>query len=450
MSQPRALPLAKVLAFSCGSIGTGLFSAAPAVMLLIYMTDTLGVPSGLAGLAVMGPKLADVLLDPLFGQLSDRTRTRWGRRRPWMLAGAVLLPVFFAMLFAAPRGAPMTSFWWVTLAYGLAGAAYAAFSVPYVTIPSEISHDTHERTRLMAFRSAFVMVGVLLGSALPPILVEQFGGGAEGYATVGVVLAVICLAAMCTPLLGLSGVALLEPVSHAPAEERVGVFRNRAFRWLTLIHVLQLFAVGMTMAAAPFVAVYAIGADKSASGVFLLAMLATAILAMPAWARVCRGAGKTAAFAGGALVYAAAMILLWLVPRGAPAAFPFIGMLAGVGFAAVQMVPYAMLADLIHAHGRRHGFGREGAFTGWWTAAEKVGLAIAPFATGLIIQASGFVSSLDGKALQPDGVPQAVLLAAGACPALIVLLSLWPLRKIGREDFLNPQDAETKEMRRVA
>lgn len=449
----RPLGIARVLAYSCGSVGTGLFSAAPAVMLLIYMTDTLGVPSALAGLAVMGPKLADVLLDPVFGVASDRTRSRWGRRRPWMLAGALLLPAAFALLFAAPRGEPMLSFWWVFIVYGLAGAAYAIFSVPYVTVPSEISRDTHERTRLMAFRSAFVMIGVLLGSALPPIMVERMGGGVAGYAGVGVTLAVICLAAMLAPLAALRGVKLLEPDAGAhPAvlASMKAVFADPDFRWLTLIHILQLFAVGMTMAAVPFVAVYALGGGKSLGGVFLLLMLGSAILAMPLWATLCRRLGKSSAFALGALIFSLSMLLLWLVPTHAPRMFTAIAVLAGVGFAAVQMVPYAMLTDIVYGHGRRHGFGSEGAFTGWWTAAEKVGLAIAPFATGLIIQASGFISSLEGQVAQPPAVRDAVLFAAGACPALIILVSLWPLRQIGKPPQAGSSNREQGESHGVA
>jgi GPH family glycoside/pentoside/hexuronide:cation symporter len=166
------------LAYGAGSIGAGIFSTIPGLLLLFYLTDTLAVPAGLAGLAILIPKLWDIVTDPIVGAWSDRTRTRWGRRRPFLLAGALLLPPCFMALFMAPVGDPTVSFFWVLIAFCAAAGAFTLFQVPYATMPTEMTGDYHERTTLVAYRMAFLTVGILAGGALAPELIE--GGGRRG------------------------------------------------------------------------------------------------------------------------------------------------------------------------------------------------------------------------------------------------------------------------------
>src|SRR5512143_1518732 len=96
------LPRGIHVAYAAGAIGTSIFGMVPGLLLLYFMTDTLGIAPGLAGATLAAGKLWDVAIDPIIGALSDRTRSPWGPRRPWMLAGAVLMPLAFAALFAVP------------------------------------------------------------------------------------------------------------------------------------------------------------------------------------------------------------------------------------------------------------------------------------------------------------------------------------------------------------
>ena len=195
MSAPP-LRRALCLAYGAGSIGAGIFSTIPGLLLLFYLTDTLAVPAGLAGLAILIPKLWDIVTDPIVGSWSDRTQTRWGRRRPFLLAGALLLPLCFMALFMAPVGDPIVSFFWVLIAFCAAAGAFTLFQVPYATMPTEMTGDYHERTTLVAYRMAFLTVGILAGGALAPELIEAGGGGVAGYASMSVVLALVTMAAM--------------------------------------------------------------------------------------------------------------------------------------------------------------------------------------------------------------------------------------------------------------
>src|SRR3954462_12149113 len=140
------------LGYAVGSIGTAAFGTVPGLLLLYYLTDVLGVAAGIAGLVVFAPKAWDVVLNPWIGNRSDRTESRWGPRRPWMLAGGVALPPLFVLIFAGPGSPSTLAAGWVTVAFLLAATAYGCFQVPYVAQPAEITDDPAERTTLMSWR----------------------------------------------------------------------------------------------------------------------------------------------------------------------------------------------------------------------------------------------------------------------------------------------------------
>ena len=101
------------LGYALGSIGTAAFGTVPGLLLLYYLTDELGVAAGIAGLVVFAPKAWDVVLNPWIGSRSDRTESRWGPRRPWMLAGGLALPPLFVLIFVGPSTPPGLAAVWV-------------------------------------------------------------------------------------------------------------------------------------------------------------------------------------------------------------------------------------------------------------------------------------------------------------------------------------------------
>ena len=159
VAEPRTHRLSRrvLLGYGIGSLGTGIYSSTPGVLLLFFMTDTLGIPASLAALGVSLPKLWDMLADPVVGGLSDRTRSRWGRRRPWLLGGSLLMLVSYIFLFTVPHFESMyASFLYVTGMFALSATAYAIFAVPYTAMAAEMSDSSQERVRIMAYRMTLV------------------------------------------------------------------------------------------------------------------------------------------------------------------------------------------------------------------------------------------------------------------------------------------------------
>ncbi|MBN9613475.1 MAG: MFS transporter, partial [Actinobacteria bacterium] len=152
MHGPR-LPRGVIARYATGSLGTGGFATLPGLVLVYYLTDSLGVTAFAAGVIVTLAKVWDVLIDPVIGGLSDRALAHTGTRRGPMLLGAVGLPIAFILTFAVPPGlSPWISALWVLIAFIAAATFFSLFQVPYIALPAELTSGYDERTRLLTWR----------------------------------------------------------------------------------------------------------------------------------------------------------------------------------------------------------------------------------------------------------------------------------------------------------
>ena len=179
------------IGYGSGSVATGAFGTVPGLMLLPYLTDSLGIAALAAGFIVFLPKAWDVILNPIAGRISDRTVDPRGPRRPWLLRAGLALAVAFALLFAAPEmGSKVVEAAWVLVCFLACATAYAFFQVPYVSMPAEMTSSYDERTRLMTWRVAILAFTIMLAGATAPLIRDAVGGRA-GYRVMGVVMAVV-------------------------------------------------------------------------------------------------------------------------------------------------------------------------------------------------------------------------------------------------------------------
>ena len=418
------VPRRIILSFSIGSIGTGIYLTVPSVLLLFYLTEVLAVSPGLAGLAVFLPRLWDMATDPLMGWVSDRTRSRFGRRRPYLLVGGILTALTFAFLFSAPElSSERLNFLYVLIVYILSATAYTIFAVPYLSMPSEMSADPDERASIMAWRLTFAMAGVLAGSAAAPALVDLFGGGRAGFAAMSWVLGGACALTM---LIAFFGTARA-PVVAAPATldgarpRMLDALRDRSFRRLAGAYVIQLAGLAVFTGAAPYFVIYIAGRDEGAIATVFLVLLGGTLLSLFFWAAIARRIGKVRAYFSAAVITVAGLTALWTPVE--PGDWPIVlasTAIIGIGFGGLKLLPFAMLTDIIHV-AREEGRDAAGIFTGVWTAAEKGGLAIGPLIVGLFLATGGFSS---GAEAQSAHAILWVRFAFAAAPALLVLLSL--------------------------
>lgn len=422
---PAELPRGVRVGYGLGSVATGAFGTVPGLLLLPYLTDTLGVAAAVAGLVVVLPKAWDVLLNPVAGRISDRHVSPRGPRRPFLLRAGAALAVCFALLFAGPPlGSTALEASYVVVLFLACASAYAFFQVPFVAMPAEITDSYDERTRLLTWRVALLALTILVSGASAPAIRDALGGHA-GYRAMGVFVALLILVGTVGAYVGTrrAPVGTASPAGGSLAEQLRTVAQVRDFRMLLTTFVLQALATGAMLAGVDYVARVVLG-DAAASTYLFVFFVGPALLLTPAWAVLGRRRGKKAGYVAASLVLVAGALLLLLaghVPTGV--VYAATG-LVGVGYAGAQVFPLSMLADVAAVDAARSGQNRTGVFTGVWTAGETLGLALGPGVFALVLAAGGYVSSTSADAGQPESARTAIVLGFSLLPAALTLASL--------------------------
>ncbi|MFD6952218.1 MULTISPECIES: MFS transporter [unclassified Nocardiopsis] len=428
------LTRARLLGYGAGSVGTGVFSALPGLLLLYYLTDVLGVPAGPAGLVLVLPKVWDMLADPVIGVASDREAARTGRRTRLMLTGALTLPVLFAAMFAAPVSAPVWSAVWVGCAFLLATTAFNLFQVPYVALPAEISPRRDQRARAMSWRVVCLTLGILAAGGLAPVVVESAGGGRAGHLVMGEAIGLLLGTALLASTAGTRwivsrpGPRVLGPVAALRAARG-----NRAFFRLALAFALQALAVSVMLAAAPYVAAHLLD-DYGLTSAMFVCVVGPSLVAVPAWSAAARRFGTVRCYlAAVAAIAASALLLLPAVLSEQAVPVLAVTGLVGLCYTGLQLLPLSLLPETVREDAGRSGQAQAGTFTGMWTGLETGAMALGPGLFAAVLGLTAFRSAEASAAVaQPDSALAGIGAGFSLLPAALFLASLPPLLALRR------------------
>lgn len=424
----NTVPRGVRLGYGMGSFCTATVNAVPGLLLLFYMTNFLAVPAWLAGVVVTAPKVWDLVINPLVGRWSDRTVSRWGPRRPWLLAGACTLPIVFFLIFAGPQLTGYAAAAYVGVCFLATATAYALFEVPYKAMPGEMTNDYHERTSLLQWRMVFIGAATAISGVLAPAIATSDGanGTLSSYRVMALTIAVILLVAMLGSFFGTARA----PMTGAPEADRGGwreqfaaVKGNRPFVWLTVLACTQMLAVSMMLAAAPYFATYTLGSPGATQTLFA-ALVGPILLTMPLWVRVAKRLDKRGAMVLAVVLFGGGTTAAIATPLFGPVWAHVMILLVGVGYAGLQLMQFSMLADVIAEDAERTGKRRAGVLTGLWTAIESGVSSFGALIFGVTLSISGFIESEPSRPVeQPDSAVTAVLIGQTAIPALIIFAS---------------------------
>lgn len=430
MAESDPLPRGLRFGYGAGSVATGAFGTVPGLMLLPYLTDTLGIAALLAGFIVFAPKAWDVILNPIAGRISDRTQDPRGPRRPWLLRAGLALAASFALIFAGPDlDSRAFDAIWVLVLFLLCATAYAFFQVPYVAMPAELTSSYDERTRLMTWRVVILAFTILLAGATAP-LIRDAVGGRDGYRVMGVVMALIIGFGAVAAYIGTRSapVTTVEPGPGSLRDQLRIVAGARDFRLLLTTFLIQALAVGCMLAGVDYLAGDVLDKD-GATTILFVCFVGPALVLTPAWSAVGRRIGKKQGYLISSVVLALGALLA-VVARTEQASLVYAATaLVGVGYAGCQVFPMAMLPDAAAVDAKRTGTTRVGVYTGVWTAGETLGLALGPGVFAVMLALGGYVSSTDGNAVQPDSALTAITLGFSVLPAILIAVSLYWLSR---------------------
>lgn len=397
------------------------------VFLPKYYADVVGINLTVLGVVVLLSRVWDAVIDPAIGALSDRTVSRWGRRRPWMAGGAVPLALTFVLLVVIPH---IESVWLEGLYLGALTFVFFFFwttvTVPYEALGAELSFDYDERTRLLGAREAAVLAGTLLAAVIP--IVVGIGGDLsrhlpserQRYLLLGGIYALLTVA--------LVGICVVNVPERRWAESQrprgflrsIGsIFRNQPFR--TLLSAYAVSALGVSVAATTilFYTEYVLG---SAGGpVFLAMYLGIGTLTVPGWIYVARRLDKRRAWLSALGVNTGAFVWAMLLGWGDAKWFAVIVLLSALGLGGVMGLPPSMQADVIDYDEWTSGRRREGEYIGFWSIVKKLAAAASAGLAFPILDISGYVPGVEQQA--PGAVWALRLLYVGT-PSVCNLIAM--------------------------
>ncbi|WP_106848901.1 MFS transporter [Blastococcus sp. Marseille-P5729] len=420
--------------YSMGALATGAFGTVPGLLLLPYLTDTLGVSALLAGLIVFLPKAWDVVLSPMVGRWSDHAAVRTGSRRPYLLWGGVALAVSFALLFAGVFTDATGGAWWTAIMYSLCATAVAFFGVPYMAMPAEMTDSYHERTRIQTLRVAFLAVAILISGAGAPAI-RNAVGGADGYRVMGFFVATVMLIGVLGAYFGTRNARRATVLFNEGTlwTQLRSVMKVRDFTLLAFSFAIQYVSIGMMLAGVDYIANYYLNSDAGASIIFVL-FVGPALITMPLWNRLGQRFGKKTGFMFSTSLMLLGVALNSVVLLGfSPATGKYFAyalvMVVGVGYAGAQVFPVAMLHDTAAVDARRTGVNRIGLFTGVWGAIDTVTMAAGTGMFAVMLAIGNYAPAIG---LTPDGprnpAMTEMILAFTLVPAVFFIISLILLR----------------------
>jgi GPH family glycoside/pentoside/hexuronide:cation symporter len=433
-------------AWGVGSVGTVSVLTITSLLLLFFMTTVLGIPPALAGTLLFGAKLFDAFAAPIMGGVSDSWQGRWGRRAPFLFAGAAVCALGVALVFNPPANladTPLSG--WMLMSLLVIALGYTLFNVPYLAMPAEMTEDRLERTSIMSWRIGFISVGGLL-IGLMPQLAAMLGGGRHGYSMVGFLLALIIFLTMGTA--GLAALRTRRVASTGTTSARgirryAPVLANRAFMLVMAAKILQLIGIASLTASILFLLKSVLGAPDSAVAFYVSAATVGTMTTIPVWARLNKRVSKQTLYIIACLAYSA-MVLTWLLGRyGEPLEIIMArGFFTGICTGGVLLMGQSLLPDAIDEDCRKTGIRREGLYAGAYSLVEKLSSAVGPLIIGVILQIFHFQPSLGPGVPQPDDAIMGIYFGASILPATLYALSVIPLWFIKLEPVAPAAPAE--------
>lgn len=429
------LSLGICLSFGIGTVGVSIVLNTVSVYFPALMSTVLGVSPAIAGALLTASKLYDIVIDVLIGGYSDRVRSRWGRRRPFLLAGALTSFASLLMIFWVPMLEGTALLTYMMAALIIYSTGYALFNVPYLAMPAEMTNTYQQRLNLISYRTSFVGLGQLLSLAVTAKLIDMGGGGTPGFRLMGTVMACIALATMLTCFFGTANARMLERASsHGFTwKEMKSFFGNRPMMMLMGAKLTQYISFGIMQ---PANLLFLLNVLKTGyTGMIHLSVVQNVVVfaSMPIWVRLGKRFGKRNCYLAGVAIMIPASLSWYGTTAGIEMWEIWIRAAAfGFGSAGSLLMSTSMLPDAMEYDRLRTGLRREGLVASLYCINEKLGFAIGALILGSMLSAGGYIPTMGGQIVdQPAAAIDALFAVKAFVPAAALsvgLIMIWLYR----------------------
>ena len=435
--------------YGSGDLGFSLTSTIIGVYFLFFLTDVVGINVKIAGLAIFIGRTWDYINDPLFGYISDRTRTRWGRRRPFLLFGAIPFAIFFTLMWwKPPFQGDFALVAYYTVIYMLYDASATMIYMPYFALTPELTSDYDERTSLTSVRALFSLFGSLLAFTIPLLIVSNFS---PEYANSVLIMGLVFGFASAIPLwLVFFGSRerpeFMNQKQPGLRESIRASMGNRPFLFSAAIYLFTWVSIDILQASILYFIIHVVNQENN-NELIMASIFVIAMFALPLWTWVSRRLNKRIAYIIGVAFLATSLLVLVTLTPSTPLSYILIlCILAGIGVSAAHVMPWSIIPDAIEYDELKTGERHEGMFYSLISLSQKFASSFAIFMVSQVLGATGYIQN---STQQPASAVLGIRIVIGPIPAFMLCIGilfaiLYPL---GRERYT--QIAQELEERRA-
>jgi GPH family glycoside/pentoside/hexuronide:cation symporter len=443
------LTFSEKMAYGAGDLGTAITTNLLSFFLLFFFTNVAGLDPALAGLVLLIGKIFDAINDPIIGVLSDRTKSKMGRRLPWMIYAAIPFGLSFFAQWLVPSTDKMVLFWYYAIVGIVFNTFFTAVNLPYTALTPEITQDYNERTSLNTFRFTFSIGGSILSLFIAQLIFAFFkdparqagscNAGGMQYIVLGAVCAIISSISIYWCVWGIKKRAIASD-RHRLHNESLGanteelsffeqlkiVFSNRPFLFVIGIYFCSWLSLQITASIIPYFVVNWMKLQENDFILVTIAVQGTALLMLSVWSAVSKKFGKKAAYFMGSGIWIIAQAGLFFLHEGQVVMLYVLAIMAGAGISTAYLIPWSMIPDVTDLDELETGQRREGIFYAFMVLLQKFGLAIGLFLLGLGLGWAKFKESVPCQPLptQPDSALFAIRIAIGPLPTIALIIGL--------------------------
>jgi len=447
----KKLSLGTKVAYGIGDLYGGASAAIIGLFFLFFMTNVVNINPFWGGTVVLFGKIVDAVIDPFIGNISDNTKSKFGRRSFWFLVGIVPVFLSYTMLWLVPDVAQWLQILYYFFAYSFYCVAFSFVMVPYGVLPQELTRDSRERSVLVAFRMGCSILGGLAAAVLPDIIINHNAVLSRGYLTMGLVFGLVFALIWVVIFFAMKG-------KEQPAEGGNDIkfmqsikicVKNKAFLVLVGVYLFAFLPIDVISANIKFYLEDVL--DKgSLFSVTMGILLAITVASLPLYVKLAEKIGKKKSFVFGSLWRCIFLVVLFFITRETPAAMlVFIAALVGLGVGASYALPWAMLPEVTDLDEAATGIRQEGVYSGVMTFVRQLSSGAAVFLVGVLLSASGYIETVaEDIAVQPASALLTIRLIITLIPIALTVLGILCMLKYPVNNYNFKRIREVIELRR--
>ena len=454
MENSKKLSVATKLKYGVGDLGMAIVTAMLQFSMLFYYTDVVGISPGLAGTAMLVGKITwDLVNDVLFGYIQDKTKSKWGKRRPYLIFCSIPFAISFWFVFSIPQGLNDLQYFLIIIgSFILFDTFHTLIATAYSSMTAEITSDYGERTSLSTYRMVFSVIGYLLGAGTIGMVADALSNAFnltlhQGWGLTSFIFGMVAGISMLIPGLFLKYTPEIETESSMPPFKAIfSTLKNKTFRSYIIVSMIMSISFTIVTTMLNYFIEHQLQMGDQTLFIMLAMLGVLAIFLVPCGI-LCGKLGKAKTYALGLGIASVALTVSFFLPKGPGITIYILAAIVGLGFSAQWVCPHSMIPDVIEYDELETGERREGLYYGMHATATKVTGALASAMCGWGLEIGRYV---EGAATQPDSAIVAIRVLFALIPAVFLLICIpllvkYPITQEAHAEVLKKLQERRKE-----